>query len=69
MKVFGREYAYGGHPFPFSGVFDIGPRHAHELGEQFRYLQRCASDRSLYFFKCFCNFPAAGGSVLWLPTA
>ena len=39
MQVFGREYAYGGHPFPFSGVFDIYPRHAHELGEQFRYFE------------------------------
>ena len=37
FPVLSAEYAYGGHPLPLSGVFEIEPRDAEDLGEQFKF--------------------------------
>ncbi|KFM68347.1 PPPDE peptidase domain-containing protein 1, partial [Stegodyphus mimosarum] len=37
VQVYEAEFAYGGHPFNTSGIFEILPRDAADLGDHFRF--------------------------------
>ncbi|XP_067630158.1 deubiquitinase DESI2-like [Eurosta solidaginis] len=39
VELYGREFAYGGHQFPFTGIFEMLPRDHADLGENFQFRQ------------------------------
>uniref|UniRef100_W8CEF2 Desumoylating isopeptidase 2 n=1 Tax=Ceratitis capitata TaxID=7213 RepID=W8CEF2_CERCA len=39
IELYGSEFAYGGHQFPFTGIFEMVPRDYADLGANFRFRQ------------------------------
>ncbi|XP_053962466.1 deubiquitinase DESI2-like [Anastrepha ludens] len=39
IEVYGTEFAYGGHQFPFTGIFEMLPRDQADLGTNFQFRQ------------------------------
>ncbi|XP_065066583.1 deubiquitinase DESI2-like isoform X2 [Rhopilema esculentum] len=53
IEIHGKEYAFGGHPFPFTGIFDMMPRDLAELGEGFQF-NNC-NHFTMEFAKILCG--------------
>ena len=42
VEIYGKEYAFGGHPFDFTGIFDMEPRDVEDLGDGFSFKESIA---------------------------
>ncbi|XP_068683860.1 deubiquitinase DESI2-like [Montipora capricornis] len=42
VVVHGKEYAFGGHPYNWSGIFDMSPKSVDTLGDDFKFRETLA---------------------------